>query len=345
MNTVPGLEIVDLLDALSEPALLVAPQGFIEAANGAAAARAGRDLRGASLLDFAEERADALRSYLARCTGSRGRLLGAVDLPDRNALKRYRCYGSRLPAADRPLIFLRCIAQEDDRFSLLNRRIRELNDEIQSHRHTQAVLQEAVGERDLLVREIHHRVKNNIQVLQGILTVSAQETGHSAAKSALEDAARRLGAMASVQQALYSNDHPTAYPADAFLGALVPALRATWPKPIRIEHAADPIRLSTDVATPLALIINELVTNAVKYAIADRPDGHVHVSLRACDGSVHLSVRDNGPGFELHALKSRTSGLGLVRGLARQIGGSFDVERNGGALCTVRFAYTGDEGP
>ncbi|HZD90864.1 MAG TPA: sensor histidine kinase [Pseudolabrys sp.] len=326
----------DILNALGEPTLLVTPSGLIEDANAAAKQRAGGALRGQNLCTLAGNDATGLSTYLTRCSGSGGALLGAVNLPDADGTRKYRCHGSRLAAGGRVLVLLRCLGLEEDRFSLLTHRIDQLNDEVRRHRRTEAVLAEALKERGLLVREIHHRVKNNVQILRGMLMASAHEAKHPESKASLEDAARRMAAMAAVQQALYSADQPTSHRADEFLAALIPTLRSTWPAAARIDYAADAINLPSDVTAPLALIINELATNALKYGTA-QDTGTVCVRLAARDGEIELSVADNGPGFELGAITSRSSGLGLVRGLARQLGGRFTVTQDGGACCSVQF--------
>jgi two-component sensor histidine kinase len=87
----------------------------------------------------------------------------------------------------------------------------------------------------------------------------------------------------------------------------------------------------------LALIVNELVTNAAKYGINGRGTGQITVSLRRHDGAIELAVEDDGPGFDGRETERRSSGLGLVRGLARQLRGTFAIERAVGARCIVRF--------
>jgi two-component sensor histidine kinase len=102
---------------------------------------------------------------------------------------------------------------------------------------------------------------------------------------------------------------------------------------IMVEEAVG--ELSNDAAMPLALILNELLTNAVKHGSIG---GAIRVGLAHADGSYCLHVEDDGPGFELEAAqRKRSSGLGLVGGLARQLGGTFEVQRAKGARCIVRF--------
>jgi two-component sensor histidine kinase len=89
---------------------------------------------------------------------------------------------------------------------------------------------------------------------------------------------------------------------------------------------------------PLALILNELVTNAAKYGTDREGRGTVRVALAGAEGRFTLVVEDDGPGFDLSEVRRRSSGLGLVMGLARQIGGNFRVERRGGARCVLEFS-------
>lgn len=88
---------------------------------------------------------------------------------------------------------------------------------------------------------------------------------------------------------------------------------------------------------PLALILNELLTNAAKHGINGRGTGEITVTFERSNGEAVLAVEDDGPGFELHQNGRRSSGLGLVRGMARQLRGTFNVERKIGARCLVKF--------
>ncbi len=96
-------------------------------------------------------------------------------------------------------------------------------------------------------------------------------------------------------------------------------------------------KLSNDTAMPLALILNELLANAAKYSVNDAGEGFIRVSLTKSGDSFQLDVEDDGPGFDLEEAGRRSSGLGLVSGLARQLGGTLHVERASGARCRVQF--------
>lgn len=328
----------EIIEALPEPFLVVTAGGVVRAANTAVAKLSGRTMQGANLIELAAEHQPSVSTFLRRCSSATGGMMGAIYLPDESGnLSKHRCRGTRLTTSPEPLLLLRCYPYEKDSFGLFTAQIRSLNREIREHLHTQARLKESLQERELLIREIHHRVKNNIQILQSMLMSAADGCRHPEAKEALEDARRRLACMASVQQILYQVDRPTHYEAGEFLNSLMSSVQETLPFGTSVSWQADAVALPTSAATPLALMINELVTNAAKYG--SKPGTPAEVSVRlSCDGDeIAISVRDKGEGFDLTQVTSRSSGLGLVRGLLRQLGGTLTVERSGGAKCEVKF--------
>jgi PAS domain S-box-containing protein len=191
----------------------------------------------------------------------------------------------------------------------------------------------------LLLRELNHRVKNNMQMLQSLLSSAQRGTTNQEARAVLADATQRVAAMAAAQQVLYEEHQPTRFEARDFLESVSATARSGFNKKVDIVIETASGMLANDVAMPLALILNELLTNAVKHGINGSGEGTVRVGL--CDDAegCRLWVHDPGPGFDLSTAKrKRSSGLGLVAGLARQLGGSLAVEREHGARCVVRFA-------
>lgn len=333
----PEFDAREFLDALCDPALVVETSGAIRLVNKAALEVSPSVVPGIDLCHMAGPAEKDVQQFLRRSSGSTAPFIGAIYLPDpAGVARKYRSRARLLRSTRAGLVFIQCMEVNEDKFTLLNSRIEALNAEIRLHLHTKAVLQESLQERNILIREIHHRVKNNIQILQGMLSVSEIETQNVEVKRILADAKRRLAAMASVQQTMYQTDHQN-YQADEFLKALISQLKETWPPETRIEVAVDGNgKLGNDVAAPLALIVNELVTNAVKYG--SRGAGCVvRILLQATPEQIALSVSDSGPGFEPGSTDRKSSGLGLVRGLARQLGGKFSVESSNGARCTLIF--------
>jgi PAS domain S-box-containing protein len=189
----------------------------------------------------------------------------------------------------------------------------------------------------VLLNELNHRVKNNIQMLYGLLRTAQRETGSAEAKEVLADASQRVAAMAAAQQLLYSDKSPRSFSIGDFLQAVCDSAKQAFHKDIAIRIDADRGELANETCLPLALILNELLTNAAKYGVNGRRTGEIAVALKRADGDYVLSVADDGPGFDRRETGRRSSGLGLVSGLARQLRGTFAVEPGVGARCVVRF--------
>jgi PAS domain S-box-containing protein len=199
-------------------------------------------------------------------------------------------------------------------------------------RQSEADLRAAVGERDLLIAEVHHRVKNSLQLVTSVLNLEAAAAAGSDAADRLRRASDRVQAIASVHGVLYQSEDVRAVDLGAFLETLVQHIAASVggeeqgiEAATRIEER--PVRIATDRAISLSLAVNELVTNAFKHAFPDGAGGKVEVSLaRDHEGRIAVTVADDGIGRGTSAAsppfdRPTNAGLGskLVRSLAQQI--------------------------
>jgi PAS domain S-box-containing protein len=189
----------------------------------------------------------------------------------------------------------------------------------------------------VLLDELNHRVKNNMQMLHSLLRAAQRQTGSAEAQVVLADASQRIAAMAAAQQVLYDADHPTNYDTKDFIAAVCSTAKQSLGRTIDIAWESCTAELPNDTAMPLALILNELLTNAAKHGTRGREHASIKVALTRKPDAFVLQVEDDGHGFDLQEARKRSSGLGLVTGLARQLGGTFNVERTPGARCVVRF--------
>ncbi|HEX8373720.1 MAG TPA: PAS domain S-box protein [Geminicoccaceae bacterium] len=196
---------------------------------------------------------------------------------------------------------------------------------------------EAESRQRQLFAELNHRIKNNMQTLYALLAAARRETGSEDARQALDEAGRRVAAMAAAQTALYQSDNLSRFDGAAFMASVCAAAAGGGGDKVRLELRSDEAKLGNDSAVPLALILNELIANAAKYGTGADGLGTIRVALDEEGGRYRLVVQDEGPGFDLCEVRRRSSGLGLVMGLARQIGGRFRVERDGGARCVLEF--------
>ncbi|PDS77628.1 PAS domain S-box protein [Rhizobium sp. L43] len=186
--------------------------------------------------------------------------------------------------------------------------------------------------------ELNHRVKNNMMMLHGLIRSAERESNSAEARAVLGDAAQRVGAMAAAQQALYTEHDRAEVNARNFVNAVCDSARQAFSKNVTLHIDAGAGNLANDVTMPLALVLNELLTNAAKHGCDDTGNCEIWVSLRRSEGDFVLTVRDNGPGYDFKVTGRRSSGTGLVSGLVRQLRGSFTVAPGAGAQCTVRFA-------
>jgi PAS domain S-box-containing protein len=196
---------------------------------------------------------------------------------------------------------------------------------------------QAETQQRVLLNELNHRVKNNMQMLQILLEAGVRRARSPEAREVLEEASGRVIAMAAAQRVLYTTHDATRFSARDFLTTVCETAKQTFPQDVEMDFEADDVELSNDAAMPLALIANELLTNAVKYGLNGRSDGTLRVRLRRENDSFLFYVEDDGPGFDLQSVQRRWSGLALVQGLARQLGGKFEVTRTPGTRCSVRF--------
>jgi PAS domain S-box-containing protein len=192
---------------------------------------------------------------------------------------------------------------------------------------------QAETQQRLLLDELNHRTKNNMQMLQSLLFSAARTARSEEARKVLNEASARIAAMAAAQRVLYGRSDASRFAAEEFLPAVCETIRQLLPPDTRIECGAARGVLSNDVAMPLALILNELLTNAVKHGVKDQARQGVRVSLTDQDGRLALCVEDDGEGFDLEEVRKNSSGLQLVLGLARQLRGTLSVTKNPSRAC------------
>ena len=192
-----------------------------------------------------------------------------------------------------------------------------------------AKLQEALEHQALLTREMSHRVKNSLTSVVGLLRVQARSALSQDVKNALEDASLRVATIAQVHDHLWRSSHVGFVELVDFMSELCKKLKGTTDGHILHCHA-DPMLLSADHAIPLGLLINELVTNAVKYAYPEG-GGNIEVNAREIDGHLHVEVSDQGIGlpkdFDIDQPQA-SLGFKVIAGMVRQLHGRLTVTSN-----------------
>ncbi|HUX50900.1 MAG TPA: PAS domain S-box protein [Spirochaetia bacterium] len=216
-----------------------------------------------------------------------------------------------------------------------------VNIDITERTHAEQQLKDSLQEKDALLREVHHRVKNNLQVISSLLQLQSLSVKDAEVKRALEDSRRRIHAMSLVHQKLYGSENLANIDFGEYLVSVTRQLAQAYENEgVSIDIAVEPITLEVGVAVPCGLILNELVNNALKHAFLPTGHGTVRVELSQIeDGKVRLSVADNGKGFpeDMDYRTAGSMGLALVRALTGQISGTLQLDRSEGTRFSVEF--------
>ena len=205
-------------------------------------------------------------------------------------------------------------------------------------------LERSNQEKDVLLREVHHRVKNNLTVISSLLNLQSQQTDDDSAHRALQDSQRRVQSMALVHEQLYLTSDVARVDFADYVRSLVRGLSISYGASttgISIGVDVEPIQFTVDEAIPTGLIIQELVSNAFKHAFPDGRTGHIHVDVR-CEPEERciVTVSDDGAGNWARETVERPSSLGLslVDSLSRQLGAQLTHDTSSGTRTTLEFA-------
>lgn len=213
-------------------------------------------------------------------------------------------------------------------------------------RRTEADLERAFGEREVLFKELQHRIKNSISVIASLVSLESSRAENSASAAVLGALEGRIAAIASLYDQLFRTGETDRVDLDLYLKAVIEALfsgQAARDRGIRLDLDLEETWIEARRAVPLGIIANELASDCLKHAFPDGRGGTVRVSLRTEGSEGVLAVRDDGAGLPAGFAVGASGGLGLVLVdmLARQVGGSFEAASEGGAVFTVRFPREG----
>ena len=204
-------------------------------------------------------------------------------------------------------------------------------------------LRQALADKDVLIKEVHHRVKNNLMIIQSLLKLQQSEVHDEGSRKRFEESSNRVRSMGMIHEMLYKSGDLKSIDFAEYAGGLVRSLvrgSAFGATNVRLDFEVEHLPMDVDTIIPCGLILNELVTNALKYAFPSGKKGVLSVKCsKGEDGIITLAVKDNGPGlpdgFELYG--SETLGMRLISALASQIKAEVEVSDEGGTSFTLRF--------
>jgi two-component sensor histidine kinase len=206
-------------------------------------------------------------------------------------------------------------------------------------RQREAALQEAIRTREVLLKEIHHRVKNNLQVIASLLALQSDAIKDPEELVLFQESQDRVKSMALIHETLYQSSNLARCNFAQYLDTLTAHLLQSYgaPRHITLHCDTGDVFLDLDTAIPCGLILNELLSNALKHAFPNGQEGEVAVTLHAEPDSLTLSVRDTGVGFPIGLDFRHTDSLGLqlVGMLTEQLDGTITLERTNGTTFTL----------
>ena len=216
--------------------------------------------------------------------------------------------------------------------------------DITERKRAEEALRDLLREKDSLLKEVHHRVKNNLQVISSLIRLQATQVNHPVAQAALRDMQNRIGSMALLHETLYQSESFARVDLAAYLRSLCSQLFHSLvadPKSIQLRVDVASVDLDVNQAVPCGLLVNELVSNSLKHAFPQGGGGEIRVEFHPVDGgpAVRLRVADNGVGLpaDFDLRQARSLGLQLVSDLVGQLQGRLEIGRGPGAVFEVVF--------
>ncbi|MCK4760938.1 MAG: response regulator [Candidatus Aminicenantes bacterium] len=222
---------------------------------------------------------------------------------------------------------------------------REIVERKRAEEHTKASLRE----KELLLKEIHHRVNDNMQIISSMLSIQELQIKDEKAKKAFRESWNRIRSMALIHEKLYNSRDFSSIDFSEYVDSLLPDLFTTYavsPDDINLKKNVSNVFLEINTAIPCGLIINELVSNSLKFAFPPGKKGEIVIDFISKNNTYVLTIGDNGKGFPdyLDFRKSEALGMQLVRLLCKKINGSISLDRSKGTVFKIVFKSDMDRG-
>jgi len=215
--------------------------------------------------------------------------------------------------------------------------------DITARKQAEEKIKQSLKEKELLLQETHHRVKNNMQVISSMLSLQSQHITDKASLEMFQESQSRIRAMALIHEKLYTSEDPSHIDIASYIHSLTHQLITTYrttASRVNMDIAITDIFLTITTAIPCGLIINELVTNALKHAFPHQRDGTITVSMTPSNtDSLILTVSDTGIGFPegIDFRNTTTLGMQLVTSLVEQLEGTITLDRSEGTRFRIEF--------
>jgi two-component sensor histidine kinase len=213
----------------------------------------------------------------------------------------------------------------------------------QKQRKKNAIIQKQATDLEVLMKEIHHRVKNNLQVVSSLLDLQSHTITDTQASAAVKEGKNRVQSMALIHQNLYSEGNIKGIMVKEYISNLVQSLSDSYNisnDKVKVNINIDDLNLDVDTMIPLGLVLNELVSNSFKYAFKETSTGILNILLEEKNEKLHLMVSDNGSGFpiDMDVKSAKSFGLKMIKAFAQKLKATLDIYNNNGAVVEMQIS-------
>ncbi len=212
------------------------------------------------------------------------------------------------------------------------------------HRRTlQNELNQKLKEKEILIKEIHHQVKNNLAVVSSLINLQSNKAKDSFHKALFDECRNKINTISGIHEIIYKSETFSEINLKNYFSNLISNLKTFYTsneRNIDLSYEIDSISIEITQALPLALIINEVITNCYKHAFSETMTGKINVSITSENNQLILKIEDNGKGFKEPTVKSDSLGMDIINGLAEQLDATINFESKTGTLFTLCFNLT-----
>jgi len=213
------------------------------------------------------------------------------------------------------IVYFRDVSEKE----FLEQKLKEKNKE----------LEKLLNEKENLLKEVNHRIKNNLQLLVGMLHLQSESINDPQLKELLNTASQRIITVAKIHQKLYERANVFSIDLTLFIKEIIDSVQNLYKKSVEIKYDIDDINLPLDYLVNVSLIINELITNAFKHAFNESNKGEIYIFLKQEENNIKLIIRDNGKGIENFDLEKGDSlGLLLIKSFVEQMSGTLEINNS-----------------
>lgn len=232
---------------------------------------------------------------------------------------------------------------QEQKFGFVTAQMISLAIETSENQKSHSKLKTAFNEQKVLLQEIHHRVKNNLTIIASLLSLQATKANDEYHQKLFFESRNRINSIAAIHELLYQSESYSNLNFKKYLQEILAVLKnslSVGNKNIAIKTDLQDVHLEVSTAIPLALIVNEIVTNSYKHAFNEVINGTIEITLTEEDKTIFLTIKDNGPGFDPETVSEKSLGLEIVKGLLRQIGATLKYQNKSGVACIISFQKT-----